>query len=269
MPKIRCTVCKSYHSIDDLMATSVSRPTWEVAVDELKQGQKNILDAANKGYQEVSSQLKIIMSRSNEQYNILLNTLNDPAKDGPRLFSFEPVDPGFWDKPNWIEQQFRLTLWCEHKRLPLSALNPDGDTRGIYTVKITKEWLKKASPFIKILSITLKLALPIAIPGTKLMNDDSEYKAISEQLEFGVKSATSMLSGSEQMSDWLVEGDDNSMSQESSETIQAIRANGSVLRELHALLREQDSANSFGGLEKVKNKLGETLWVHPKYVSEY
>jgi len=26
------------------------------------------------------------------------------ARDGPRLFSFQPVDPGFFDRPMWINQ---------------------------------------------------------------------------------------------------------------------------------------------------------------------
>jgi len=41
----------------------------------------------------------------------------DEAKEGPRLFSLQPVDAGFFDRPAWISQTFRLTLWCEHSRL--------------------------------------------------------------------------------------------------------------------------------------------------------
>ena len=47
----------------------------------------------------------------------------------------------------------------------------------------------------------------------------------------------------------------------------AIRVRGSILRELHALLKEEDP--SFGGLEKVQNKRREFLWVHPQFVNEY
>ncbi|WP_299492071.1 hypothetical protein [Acaryochloris sp. IP29b_bin.137] len=208
------------------------------------------------------------MSQADEQFQALLTTLTDPAKDGPRLFSFEPVDLGFWDTPNWIAQKFRLTLWCEHSRLPLPVITGEKGT-GVYEIKITRDWLKRAAPVLRILSVTLKLALPIAIPGTKLATDDTEYKAIAEQLEFGIKSSTSLLSGSEKMGDWLVAGDATELNQASTDTQNAIRNQGPVLRELHALLREKDPANSFGGLIRVQNKRREFLWVHPNYVGEY
>lgn len=208
------------------------------------------------------------MSQADEQYRALLTTLSDPAKDGPRLFSFEPVDPGFWDKPKWVAQKFRLTLWCEHSRLPLPILNED-NTIGVYDIELTREWLKRASPILHILSVTLKLALPIAIPGTKLATNDTEYKAISEQLEFGVKSSESFLQGNEKLGDWLVDSDSTAFDQAAGQTRSAIRAQGSVLRELHALLKEQDPANGFGGLERVQNKRREFLWVHSKFVKEY
>lgn len=268
MPKVRCAVCKTFHPIDGLMVTTTTKPEWQEAVTELKQGQQQILTAFNTNFDSLSVQLKTLMSQADEQFQAFLTTLVDPAKDGPRLFSFEPVDPGFWNKPNWIAQKFRLTLWCEHRRLPLPVISGEEGT-GVYELEITRDWLKRASPFLRILSVTLKLALPIAIPGTKLATDDDEYKAITEQLEFGIQSSTSLLSGSKQMGDWLVAGDATDLNQTSTATQTAIRAQGSVLRELHALLREQDPANSFGGLERVQSKRREFLWVHPNYVSEY
>lgn len=269
MPKVRCAVCKTFHDIDGLMATNAAKPEWQAAVSELKQGQQQILTAFDTGFDSLSVQLKTLMSQADEQYEALLTTLTDPAKDGPRLFSFEPVDPGFWDKPKWVAQKFRLTLWCEHRRLPLPVINGAGDTSGVYELDLTRDWLKRASPLLRILSVTLKLALPIAIPGTKLATDETEYTAIAEQLEFGVKSANTFLSGSEQLGDWLIEGDAADFDRQQTNTKAAIRAQGAVLRELHALLKEQDPASSFGGLERVQNKRREFLWVHPDFVSEY
>jgi hypothetical protein len=48
---------------------------------------------------------------------------------------------------------------------------------------------------------------------------------------------------------------------------EAILAEGSILRSLHALLKEKDP--SFGGLVQVQNKRREFLWVHPQFVEEY
>jgi|GEM_PF-718811 len=209
------------------------------------------------------------MSQADEQFRALLTTLTDPAKDGPRLFSLEPVEPGFWGKPNWVARKFRLTLWCEHRRLPLPVLNGADDPRGVYELELTREWLQRAAPVLRMLSLTLKLVLPIAIPGTKLATDEAEYSAIAEQLEFGLKSADAVLAGGEKVGDWLVEGDAVELRLERAATQMAIRAQGSVLRELHALLKATDPELLNLGLERVQNKRREFLWVHPDFVEEY
>jgi C-terminal of Roc, COR, domain/Ras of Complex, Roc, domain of DAPkinase/Leucine rich repeat/Leucine Rich repeats (2 copies) len=266
--EVRCAVCRKFHDINRLMASTAAKPEWQEAVTQLNLGQQEILKAVSTNYDALSLQLRALMSQADEQYRALLTTLADPAKDGPRLFSFEPVDPSFWDKPKWVAQKFRLTLWCEHSRLPLTVLNDD-DTSGVYEIDLTRDWIKRASPILRILSVTLKLALPIAIPGTKLATDDKAYSAISEQLEFGVKSADSFQQGSVKLGDWLVNSDSTEFDLAAERTRSIIRAQGSVLRELHALLKAQDPAHSFGGLERVQNKRREFLWVHPQFVGEY
>lgn len=267
--EIYCTVCCQFHNIDDLMAAPAAKPEWQDAVSQLNRGQAKILQIVDRGFDSLSVQLRTLMSQADEQYRALLTTLTDPAKDGPRLFSIEPIDPGFWDKPKWITQYYRVTLWCEHSRLPLPAINGKDDPRGVYEIELTRDWLKRAAPILRIISVTLKLALPIAIPGTKLATDDAAYKAIEEQLEFGVQSANALLEGREKINDWLVDGDTTDLDPIGENTRSAIRAQGSVLRELHALLQAKDPTHSFGGLEKVQNKRCEFLWVHSRYVDQY
>jgi len=269
IPKVRCAVCRKFHKIDSLIATVAAKPELQDAVTELKQGQQEIVSAFRTNFDSLDAQLRTLMSQANEQYEALLATLTDPAKDGPRLFSIEPVDPGFWDKPNWIAQKFCLTLWCEHKRLPVPRLNSGSDKRGVYEIELTRDWVKRASPLLRMMSVTLKLALPIALPSAKLATDDAQYKAISEQLEFGVKSADLFLKGSQQVGDWLVEGDTSALDSSATAAQRAIQAQGSALRELHALLKAKDPNFLNLGLERVQNKRREFLWVHPNYVSEY
>ena len=48
---------------------------------------------------------------------------------------------------------------------------------------------------------------------------------------------------------------------------EASRAQGAVLRQLQAWLKEKDP--SFGGLVRVQNKRHEFLWVHPQFEKEY
>lgn len=267
MPKVRCSVCRQFHTIDSLMATVTTKPEWQNAVTELKQGQRDILNAFATNFDSLSVQLKTLMSQADEQYQALLTTLTDPAKEGPRLFSIEPANRNKFDPRHWTREKFRITLWCEHKRVPLPVLNGEDDTRGVYEIELNRDWVKQASPLLRIMAVTLKLVLPIAIPGTKLATDDDEYKNIAEQLEFGIKSADSFLRGSEQIRDWLVEGDAMDINRSTENTRTIIRAQGSLLRELQVLLKAKDPG--FGGLARVQNKRRQFLWVHPQFINEY
>ena len=71
------------------------------------------------------------------------------------------------------------------------------------------------------------------------------------------------LKGSGKVGKWLTADDASDLEH----TRESIRAQGSVLRELHAILLEKDPG--FGGLARVQNKRREFLWVHPKFVDEY
>lgn len=271
-----CSVsgCGEWQNIDQLLnnAPTTPPPSQEIGIDqfrgivqeELKVIRRDlvVLDRRDEErFQKLSHEQRTILSQIDQQFATLMQMLTDEAKDGPRLFSFKPVDPKFFDRPKWMSTKFEITLWCEHARLPLPALNPDNPTKGVYELELPREWFTKAAPFLKLLTTTLGLVLPVAASATKLMLDDTAYKGIEEQLDLGQKTTESFLKGSEPIfagqsknESSLLEGD-------------AIHAQGSILRELHALLKGKDP--SFGGLEKVQNKRREFLWVHPQFVDEY
>jgi internalin A len=203
-----------------------------------------------------------IMSQVEDVFRGLMQALTDEAKEGPRLFSFQPFEPGFFGLSNWINQKFQLTLWCEHSRLPLPALNGDKDKSGVYDLSLPREWFVKAAPFFKVLTTTLSLVLPVASSTTKLLMDETAYKRIEKELDLGQKSIESVLKGGEELGSWLGRSDAPDL-----EHGEAIRAQGAILRELHALLKKQDA--SFGGLVRVQNKRQEFLWVHSQFEKEY
>jgi hypothetical protein len=203
-----------------------------------------------------------VLSKVDDAFTGLMQALLDEAKDGPRLFSFRPVEPGFFDRPKWMSEKFELTLWCERSRLPLPSLNHEDKKSGIYELTLPREWFVKAAPFFKVLTATLSLALPVASAATKLMLDETAYKGIEKQLEMGQKSIEATLKGGELAGAWLAEKDAPDI-----ERGDAIRAHGAILRQLHAWLKEKDPG--FGGLVRVQNKRQEFLWVHKKFESEY
>lgn len=203
-----------------------------------------------------------IMSQVEDAYTGLMQTLTDEAKDGPRLFSFKPIDSGFFDKPKLISQKFRLTLWCEHSRLPLPGLNGEKDKHGVYELELARDWFVKAAPFLKVITSTLSLILPVASSVTKLVMDDAYYKGIEKELELGNKSIESAAKGIEKAESLIKRSEARDLEHD-----EGVRAQGAILRQLHALLKERDP--SFGGLVRVRNKRQEFLWVHPQFEKEY
>jgi len=135
---------------------------------------------------------------------------------------------------------------------------------GVYEVKLTRDWVKKSAPFLKVLSGTLSLALPIAAPAAKLTMDVTAFGAIENQLNFGKACAESFLKSGDKVGDWLTSDDEMEL-----ESGRAVLAQGAGLRELHALLKAKDPAGSFGGLVRVQNKRRQFLWVHPQFADEY
>jgi hypothetical protein len=218
---------------------------------------------------------KELVSKVVATYEELMRTLLDEAKDGPRLFSFEPVDPGFWDRPKWVSEKFRFTLWCEHSRLPLPELNKtfgkkEADLKlGVYEVTVPRKWFAAAAPVLKVIGTTLSLVLPVAGALAKVTIAEATYKGVEKQLDLGVKSAETVLKAGDKLEPWLSEGDAPVLNRDElgGRAGAPIRAAGGVLHQLHAWLKEKDP--SFGGLEKVLNKRKEFLWVHPHFASEY
>jgi len=213
-------------------------------------------------YDELTKKQLATMSQVDMQFADMMQMLTDEAKDGPRLFSFKPMKTGFLDPPKWTHTKFQITLWCEHSRLPLPVLNPNDKQKGVYEFTIRNEQFAKVVPYLKIVTGILSLVLPVAASATKLILDETAYKVIEEQLDLGQKSIESISKGS----DLAIDSSNNSDAPDFAQG-EAIRAQGSILRELHALLKEKDP--SFGGLVRVQNQRREFLWVHPDFVKEY
>jgi Leucine-rich repeat (LRR) protein/GTPase SAR1 family protein len=273
-PEYPCPVCNEWQDIDNLLrnAPAARRMALEDLLDgfsemkvELAGARQQLIEFRGEAmgrFDRLDIGTQRILSKVDDAFDDLMRALTADAKEGPRLFSFEPVDPGFLDRPKWISEKFRLTLWCEHSRLPLTALNEKADKSGVYDLTLPRKWFVKAAPFLKILTTTLSLVVPVASSATKLVMDEAAYKGIEKQLDLGQKSIDSVFKGGEKAGDWLGRMDAPDLEQGES-----IGARGGALRELQSWLKEKDP--SFGGLVRVQNKRHEFLWVHPRFEGEY
>ena len=270
-----CERCGEWQNIDQLLnnAPIAPPPSQDIGIEQFRAVVKDELQVIRKDlvtidshdqerYQALSIEQRVIMSRIDQEFAYLMQVLIDEAKDGPRLFSFKPIDPGFFDRPKWISAKFQLTLWCEHARKPLPVLNREDSKQGIYELELNREWFTRAVPYFKFLTTTLSLVLPVAASTTQFMLDDATFKGIQEELDLGQKSLEFGLKGSTAAIDWQTQRDSHEFKEGD-----AIRAQGFMLRELHTLLKEKDPG--FGGLVRVQNRRREFLWVHPQFVGEY
>jgi len=258
-----CSICDDvWQDIEQLLGNAPSSTPIEEQQALLRRELASQTDQLRQWFeQQLSKNQERILSQIDLQFTQLQGRLVDEGKDGPRLFSFQPVDPGFLDRPKWVSAKFQLTLWCEHSRQPLPVLNPQDPKRGVYELEIERKWLVKAKPLFELMTTTLRLVLPVAGAATKLVLDDRSYGAIQEELELGQKALDATVQGSSK----LLEGSgDEAAAWESRGGVQ--RGEGGMLRALHAILKEKDP--TFGGLVRVQNKRREFLWVHPRFQHE-
>jgi GTPase SAR1 family protein len=273
-PEQPCPVCNEWQNIDWLLrnapaakpATTIELLTNLEVLNELR-GLRHLLvsryDKTMGRFDSLDASQRELLSKADESYTNLLQVLTDEAKEGPRLFSLVPVNRSNFNPREWTSAKFCLTLWCEHSRLPLPSINGKDSKKGVYEIELTREWFKKAVPFLKVLTGTLSLVLPVASSGIKLTLDDTAYKAIEDQLDFGKAIIDASLDAGEKVVGWLGGSSDNTILAQG----EAIHGQGATLRELHALLKAKDAG--FGGLVRVMNKRQEFLWVHPQFETEY
>ncbi|MCA9920890.1 MAG: hypothetical protein KC421_00890, partial [Anaerolineales bacterium] len=260
-PEYPCPACHEWQNIDSLLRNApAARPLPTHVIDN-----REVLAEVRRlhgRFDKLDAGQKILLSQADANYTSLLQLFTDEAKEGPRLFSFVPVDRSNFNPKKWIRAQFRLTLWCEHSRLPLPSLNGPDSKKGVYEIELTRDWFKKAGPYLKFLTGTLSLALPVASSAIKFDLDDTAYKAIEEQLDLSRNIISATIGEGGKIGELIGPTDTTAL-----EHGEAIRAEGGALRELHALLKKQEP--SFGGLVRVLNKRQEFLWVHEQFAGEY
>ncbi|RIK29270.1 MAG: hypothetical protein DCC56_13010 [Anaerolineae bacterium] len=253
-----CPICNEWQSIDQLLANAPAG-TQPISLDTLMKEFAQVKDKLD----EVNDNTRRILSQVDKQYADFIQLFTDEAKEGPRLFSLFPLDGSKFNPKNWIRHQFRLVLWCEHSRLPLPVLNNGDMKKGVYDFELDREWFKKTAPYLKLVTGTLSLVLPVASSALKVA-DDAATKALQAQIGLGKDFIDTIHGESALLNEFSSVIDSTNL-----ERGVGSRAENATLRELHALLKAKDPSNSFGGLVKVLNKRNEFLWVHEKFAGEY
>ncbi len=252
-----CPICNEWQSIEQLLSNAPDA-TKAISLESLMKEFAQVKDKLD----EVNDNTKRILSQVDKQYADLIQLFTDEAKEGPRLFSFFPVGGDKFNPQTWVREKFRLVLWCEHSRLPLPVLNDGNMKKGVYDLEFDREWFKRSIPYLKFLTGTLSLVLPVASSTLKVAND-TLTKTMQDQLGLGKNVIDAITGEGKALGEVMGAADAETYLQHGVGS----RAENATLRELHALLKAKDPG--FGGLVRVLNKRNEFLWVHEKFASEY
>ena len=281
----QCDVCKNWIIIDELLANKTK--THEKFVthkqfdtyEQIIIGKLNILDAkADAIYEQgrvTNSDVHEVLSRMDEYYGAFFNILTDKGIEGPRLFICEIIKPS-WRNPGWISQKVRITLCCEHSKIPVPILSEDPKC-GVYDFDIPREWLVKAIPYMHLVSSVLSIVLP----PVKVFNsiiDDNSYANLKNGLQLSIAEIESFVKTSENLNKNMLNTEKAKIEKEilisqgmnpSGQSINKLSEQHSAgLRVLQNLIKEKDH-EYFGGLLKLRTKQNKVIWVHEKFKEEY
>ena len=121
-PEQPCPVCNEWQGIELLLHNApAARPSLieELLADSGKmmrmlqaiyRRQETQQDRIIGRFDQLDAASREVLSKVEAAYDGLMRALVDEAKEGSRPFSFEPVEPGFWERPQWVGARFRLTL---------------------------------------------------------------------------------------------------------------------------------------------------------------
>jgi Leucine-rich repeat (LRR) protein len=227
-------------------------------IEAVKSQGQIVLDTIDQQGLEVQRAL----SQSEERLRNLILALDDEARTGPRLFSIEPLSRT-WRRPALTKHTISVTLWCEHSRLPAHTLYGPSSRRGVYQIDVTREWLIKAAPWIRAVSMVMRSLLPVSLAALELDFSDTQWRRLSDDLRLAESSLASVADLGSAVDE--AEGIPQAIEAEGGED-ELMHVDGSLLRAMHSYLMQTDP--SFGGLERVRDR-NRYRWIHPRFLSLY
>lgn len=205
------------------------------------------------GLDEIKSEIMELKSRMSGFLWTILKAMASESRDGPRLFTFEPMD-GDWNQ--FIKKKYRLRLWCEAEGCEHPMLEVG---KGVYEVKIPGELIQRIAPYFNFIVKVLKTILPMVSPAINSFfgSDTIKKLGIENQLNLA-KEATGKL---------LPKLSAHDPGFEKKGAISVIERSGILA--LHALIKEIDPLHKKIGLHRFPTYTGGYLWLCDEHYDQY
>lgn len=212
---------------------------------------------------ELITAVRAIAARADANLQTLLLAVADQRRFGPSLFTAVPMKADPLRQATHI--RVRVTLYCEHSKQPIHALEGDEST-GVIDLKVPKEWWAKTAPWIKRIATVLSIAAPVFSSALQLNYDEPTWSGVEEQIGLG----EAIISAGDSTVQAITAGADQFLDDDADTRATVLtgphRAEGGDLRQFHELLREKDP--SYGDLRLVRGP-GGYLWVHHSFAHLY
>ncbi len=238
----RCQFCRTRHEIVELL--------FGFDEDNPREQLSRIETKLDRGFAEIKDNLDEleteIKSRIANNTMIFMRAIANEAKDGPRLFTLEPID-GNWRR--LFDKRYRLHLWCEAGNCQHRVHQPD---LGVYELDAPRDWVIQVAPYANLVSRVLKTVLPVAIPAANLYFGEAimDDWIIQQSLD-AMKEATGT----------LLDGEFSVAEPSRLKDGLLTEAERSGILALHSFLREADPHHQRLGLKRMPTYTGDYLWL--------
>lgn len=181
----------------------------------------------------------------------------------PNVFLLYPVQTEWYKKP-FTKQKMGLHLCCQAPN-EWHYTYRGYERTGYYEFELAADWLVKMAPYLKLLFRLMQLATPFFHTSFGVSRADIEQ-------EWGhhvdlMNNLLTHLPALDQIELDELEGLDHS----TDDSLHSLRfeASGAALRQIRALLDEQDPTREWGGLRKVLTPEGHYLWLCEYHAAQY
>jgi internalin A len=188
-------------------------------------------------------------AESASQVRSVLKSISAEVTDCPRLFTLVKKKRRI---PEWVdlEEQYQLTLWCEHPG------HEHAWPEATYDIKGAREWLTRVVPYAVLVSKVLRVFVPIAGAAAGVMLSEKQIESAQDEIEL-TKAVVGALPTVVEQEVSIDGGPGLTISE------------GAGLRALRAILLEKDRSRAFGGLRRVRTTSGDFLWICSTHYPEY
>jgi hypothetical protein len=213
------------------------------------------------GTVQIAENVAVII-RQNEQMSELLNReftrhwnleMQKLEAECPSTFFLMPGDERRFNPKNWVSEEYRLHLVCQHPPQP-HGVAPS------YSLRQSAEWWATVSPWLNHAIRFLKYAVPMG-KAVGAVYDEEAMEALNTRAELMEKMVSSLpglpgLDSGEHFDERPRIGRDEHMV-------------GAALRALCTYLEEVDEHQYWGGLERTLTPDGNILWLCHEHRQQY